>query len=166
MLNAFNVSVEQPKWRSFRLCSPHSGSHKYRSIDLPAPLVRVHFRSRSIPCLGPGCPLCPLPARPLALLPSVLVGENTLLLLSLPYKGQAAELRDTWEQGWQLAISRGTRVSRISEAVNSLHASVGTVSEADVQESLCRAWGLPSFSDYRDEAAWVKACFVAIQRRL
>lgn len=166
MLDAFNQSPRESHFRSFTIGPPAAGTTIYLSLPLKPPVVRLHFLSRSIPCLGRGCPLCPLPARPMAFLPAVERGRAHLRLLSLPAKPDIIALCEVWQDGQQITTSRGERITRITDAQASLHGEAGPVSERDIQESLCRAWGLPSPSDFCTEDAWLTAALSVIGRRL
>jgi hypothetical protein len=165
-MQILRVTPEGPSFRTIAVEPIPLGRSEFTSINCPPACFGLHFRSRSIPCLGPGCPLCPLPARLTAILPGKWSDKTTINALQLPCHGQVIELVKEWQQGWKLTLTRASKRTRVVEVKQSLHIDVGPVTEADLDESLARMWGLPSPATYPNEAAWISACFAVIGRRL
>lgn len=166
MFNSFNQRPSRQPYRHFECKPPDFGDQTYVSVNVSAPVMPVHFSKRSMPCLGPGCPLCPLPARHNVYLPTVWGPNGKLRLLLLGASPRTLELAANWSLGWTVHTERKERKSKIVAVQQSLHANPCVLKDQDVMESLCRMWRLPSPQDFLDEDAWIKACLQAIAKSL
>jgi hypothetical protein len=166
MFNSFQQRPTRQPYRHFECKPPDLGDQTYVSVNVTAPVMPVHFAKRSMPCFGPGCPLCPLPTRHNVYLPTVWHPTGKLRLLLLGANAQMLDLAANWQLGWILRTERKERKSRVVSVTQSLHAVPCVLKDTDVMESLCRMWRLPSPQDYLDEEAWIKGCLQAITRSL
>lgn len=165
-MRILRVTPQTPPYRQIPITPLKPGRTVFTSIDCPAACFRLHFRSRSIPCLGPGCPICPLPARLTAVFTGKVEDSKQIEAIQLPCVGQIADLAATWTDGWKITISKSGKRTRLIEAVQALHIQCNAYTEKDLDESLARMWGLPSPSDYPSEEQWISAAFAVIGRRL
>lgn len=165
MMPAFSRQPSGDRRRWLLVCAPPKGLSRYVAIEAQPAIVDLHFNGRTVPCLGPGCPLCPAPARRTVYLPCV--GEQTaiLRLLSLPWDLAVNDLLGRWHAGTLFTIERGARKS-VLRAINKTEPMpVGPVTEDDVQSSLCRVWSLPDPKQYTSDDAWNHAALEVIRRR-
>lgn len=166
MFNTFTQRPSRQPYRHFECKPPDFGDHSYVSVNVNAPVMPVHFAKRSIPCLGPGCPLCPLPTRYNVYLPCVYGPTARLRLLLLGANSRLIELAANWHLGWTVSTERKERKSKVVNVIQSQHANPCVLKDTDVMESLCKMWRLPSPQDFLDEDAWIKACLQAITKSL
>lgn len=165
-MESLHLRPEQPGFRTIPVQPIPMGSTTFRSVNLDAAVFKLHFRIRSIPCLGPGCPLCPLPVRLTAVLPGISAGSNALVAYQVPCRDLAAQVAADWRAGWSITIVRSGKRVRVANVVQGLHADAPKLTTLDLEASLARMWGLPSPIDYATEDAWINACFAVIGRRL
>jgi len=165
-MDALHLRPEQPNFKTIPVQPIPMGLTQFRSVNMDAAVFKLHFRTRSIPCLGPGCPLCPLPTRLMAVLPGVAHGGTALVAYQVPCRDLAVQVSSDWRAGWLVTLVRNGKRVRLAEVGQSLHADCGDLRTSDLEASLARMWGLPSPLDYPTEDAWISASFAAIARRL
>ena len=162
MFNAFNRPPQRRPFVAFHVGPPPTGTNSFRSLKLSVPQLPVHFKGKSFPCFGTGCPLCPTSPRPMAYLPCVATCSNRPLLLAFTNTDDVKLLAADWGLGWTFDVIRGERKSRIENARQSLHAPSLSIEDRDIQCSLAKLWHLPSPDDFVEESAWITASIAAI----